>query len=257
MKKLLIVLTFMITPFVIADPRIQYVRYGVNDVVLIHSAVGVATQIVFGKDEEIREMASGFSDGWEIVDKRNNVYLKPKVENAATNLIITTNKRNYAFDLKLTSKAKSTYRIVFSYPNEELMKSDKEFEKALIQNSLAISIASSISDAKNINYTMQSNKFAEEITPIEAFDDGRFTYIKFPKNSEMPVVYKIGEDKAETIVNTHIQNGYLVVHGIFKTLALRAGNAVVGLYNESYNTVSGDDSTSGTISESVDRVIKK
>lgn len=235
------------------DARIQYMSYVPNDVFLVRGAVGVATQIILEKDEQILEMASGFSDGWEIVDKRNNIYIKPKKEKANTNLIVTTNKRAYAFDLKVAgNKARPTYRLAFHYPDTVRAKSDREVQNQLIEGSFENATAS-LKDATNTNYTMQANKYADEITPTEAFDDGRFTYIKFAKNSEMPVIYKVGSDKQETIVNTNIQNGYLIVHGIYKVLAIRAGKGVVGLYNESYSGGGSDITDTGTVSPDVQR----
>ncbi|MCO6521231.1 MAG: P-type conjugative transfer protein VirB9 [Snodgrassella sp.] len=238
------------------DARIQYVNYASNDVFLVRGAVGVATQIIFEPDEQILEMASGFSEGWELVDKRNNIYIKPKIEKANTNLVVTTNKRVYAFDLKVVStKNHPTYRLAFHYPDTIRANKDKEVEKQLVESSFK-NATSSFKDATNTNYTMEANQYAEEITPIEAFDDGRFTYIKFEKNSDMPVIYKVGADKQETIVNTHIQNGYLIVHGIYKVLAIRAGKAVVGLYNESYSGGGADITGTGTVSPDVQREIK-
>jgi type IV secretion system protein VirB9 len=232
------------------DGRIQYVNYAPNDVVLVRAAVGVATQIILEPDEQVLEMASGFSDGWEIVDKRNNIYLKPKKEKANTNLVVTTNKRAYAFDLKANTTKHPTYRLAFHYPDTLHKLSNEQINSALVENNFS---QAELVSVKNQNYTMQPNKFAVDILPIKAFDNGRFTYIKFAKNSEMPSVYKVGRDKQETIVNTHVQDDYLVIHGIYQTLALRAGNAVVGLYNESYNGGSSDITRTGTVSNNVYR----
>lgn len=234
----------------IKDGRIQYVNYSSNDVVLVHGAIGVATQIILEPDEQVMEMASGFSDGWEIVDKRNNIYLKPKQEKANTNLVVTTNKRSYAFDLTANRAKQPTYRLAFRYPDTMHKLSSEQINASMVENNF---YRAEITKEKNLNYTMQPNKFANEILPIRAFDDGRFTYIKFAPNSEYPVIYKVGNDKQETIVNTHIQDGYLVIHGIYQTLALRAGQAVVGLYNEAYNGGDTDITNTGTISSEVYR----
>jgi len=43
------------------------------------------------------------------------------------------------------------------------------------------------------------------------------------------------------------------IHGIYQTLALRAGQAVVGLYNEAYNGGDTDITNTGTISSEVYR----
>lgn len=232
------------------DGRIQYVNYSANDVVLVHAAIGVATQIILEPDEQVLEMASGFSDGWEIVDKRNNIYLKPKQEKANTNLVVTTNKRAYAFDLKVNKIKHPTYRLAFHYPDTYQKLSNEQINTALVENDFT---SAEVAKVKNQNYTMQPNKFAADILPVKTFDDGRFTYIQFAKNSDIPVVYKVGLDKKETIVNSHIQNNFLVIHGVYKVLALRAGSAVVGLYNEAYNGGEADITDTNTISRNVYR----
>lgn len=235
------------------DARIQYVKYTPNDVVLVNGAIGIATQIILETDEQILEMASGYSDGWEIVEKRNNIYLKPKREKANTNLVVSTSKRVYAFDLKSNNAKNPTYRLAFKYPDTQ----KKLGDEALQAQSVEFNLNKTINFIpKNKKYSMQPNKLATDILPIEAFDDGRFTYVKFKKNSDMPVVSKIGGDGQETLVNTHIQNNYLVIHGIYKTLVLRAGRAVVGLYNENYNGGDIDTTKTGTVSNNVHREIK-
>lgn len=234
------------------DARIQYVQYAINDVVLINGAIGVATQIILEADEQILEMASGYSDGWEIVEKRNNIYLKPKREKANTNLVVSTNKRAYAFDLKSNSK-NPTYRLAFKYPGTQEKLTNELINKQLVELNLN---KTTNFIARNKKYSMQANRLAADITPIETFDDGRFTYIKFQKNSDIPAVFKIGSDKQETLVNTHIQNGYLVVHGIYPNLVLRAGRAVVGLYNDNYTGGGIDMTNTGTVSPDVYRDLK-
>ena len=60
------------------DKRIQYVDYNEGDVVVVRSTPGIGTRIVFDAKETIQDMASGFSDGWELVNRANILYLKPR-----------------------------------------------------------------------------------------------------------------------------------------------------------------------------------
>ncbi len=96
------------------DARIQYVHYHEDDVVTVYAYPGLGTQIVFSPGEKTLDIACGFSQGWEIAEKRNVLYLKPKSIKVSdervllpeagkwnTNLLVTTNKRLYAFDLHL------------------------------------------------------------------------------------------------------------------------------------------------------------
>ena len=106
------------------DKRIVYTSFNVDDVYQIYAKNGYTTVIQFAKDEVILDMATGFSDGWDLQDRRNFVFIKPKAYESSfsidefgetvnkkimveptpkdwkTNLIILTNKREYVFNLK-------------------------------------------------------------------------------------------------------------------------------------------------------------
>ncbi|WP_424406050.1 TrbG/VirB9 family P-type conjugative transfer protein [Pasteurella sp. PK-2025] len=89
------------------DQQMQYINYNPHDVVEIRTKDGFVTAVTFAEDEEVTDIASGFSDGWEVKDNKNNIYIKPKalqqdsnffepkVGEWDTNLLIATNKRTY------------------------------------------------------------------------------------------------------------------------------------------------------------------
>jgi type IV secretion system protein VirB9 len=244
------------------DNRIQHVNYNDGDVVIIRALPGLGARVVFDKSETILDAASGFSKGWEFKNRRNILYIKPKSillgrgANAAvekpkagkwnTNLMVTTDKRLYDFDLiLLRSSSRSgnvpkskevAYRVVFHYPNEvvkkETLKRRDEILKALLETAPI---------PKNWNYSMGIGKDSERIVPKSAYDDGRFTYFRFPGNREIPAVFVVAEDGNESIVNTHVQNSEegekdeLVIQRIAKQFNLRLGNSVVAVFNESYD----------------------
>ncbi|MDR0564686.1 MAG: P-type conjugative transfer protein VirB9 [Azoarcus sp.] len=232
----------------IYDSRIQHVMYNELDVVQVNAGVGYATQIVFGKDEEVvpNGIASGFSAGWQIQDAKNNVYLKPQSVKGAngmvqptakqwnTNLIIVTNKRQYSFVLALHEEAspKIAFRVVFSYPGDADMAAREETDRRAVQQKLNARAA-----PRNWQYTMHVAPGSSEIAPTMAYDDGRFTYLRFPGNREIPAVFHVAENKTESAVNTHINPetpDVLVVQRVSRQMMLRYGQMVVGIYNESY-----------------------
>ena len=47
--------------------------------------------------------------------------------------------------------------------------------------------------------------------PTLVFDDGRFTYFRFPGNRPVPAVFAVLADDSETVVNTRMQDDLLVV----------------------------------------------
>jgi len=258
------------------DNRIQYVNYNAGDVVLVRALTGLGVRIVFDASEEIMDIASGFTQGWEFSDRRNILYIKPKSiqqdENVFlspqsgqwdTNLMVTTNKRMYDFDLKLmpgggqdgasSSVHRIAYRVQFRYPDEMLEQQRTEDRAQLTQAKL-----DTAPTPINWNYSMQVGESAEGIAPTMAYDDGRFTYLRFPNNRDFPAVFLVAADKSESIVNSHIDPAtpdVLVVHRVAAELVLRLGNAVVGIYNDSYD-VDGIPPTHGTTVPDVQRIIK-
>ncbi len=262
------------------DGRIQYVNYNESDIVLIRSSPTVGTQIVFSAEEKILDIASGFSQGWELFQSRNTLYIKPRaivsdeqtksvfnpeVGTWDTNLHVATNKYLYAFDLKLlptaengnvTKSRKVAYRIQFRYPQEEstklAVKKEKERLKAVINKQ---------PKPVNWSYTMQVGKNSSNIAPVSAYDDGRFTYLKFEGNKDFPTAFLVAEDKSESLIDAHTDsstpNGnidILVLHKVNPKFVLRLGDAVVGIYNEKYDPV-GIPPENGSTVHGVERVI--
>ncbi|MEO7007954.1 MAG: TrbG/VirB9 family P-type conjugative transfer protein, partial [Caldimonas sp.] len=78
-------------------------------------------------------------------------------------------------------------------------------------------------------------KASGDIVPSLVFDDGRFTYLRFSGNREVPAVFNVLADGSETLVNTRMEGDLLVVDRVSRQLMLRSGAAVVGLWNEAFD----------------------
>lgn len=258
------------------DNRIQFVDYNDGDVVLVRALPGVGTRIVFAPSEKVLFVGSGFSQGWEFKADGNMLYLKPKSVKLSdeevqspeagrwdTNLMVTTSERMYDFDLQLlpgssngsvSRNQRVAYRVQFRYPNEAKAKQMAERDRAKAEARLAVK-----PNAVNWSYTMQIGKASDGIAPTMAYDDGRFTYLKFPNNRDFPTAFLVAGDKSESIVNSHVDPSapdILVLHRVSKALVLRLGQAVVGVYNESFDP-DGVPARSGTTVPGVDRIVIK
>ena len=214
------------------DDRMQYINYNGSDVTEIRAKDGFVTAISFADDETIEDIAIGFSGGWEVKDNRNNVYIRPKAlqqgENGFfepkagewdTNLLIVTNKRNYAFDLKLVNdnKDRSAYFMKFAYPTEEQLKrnaeakakaeKNREIAKQKAEQAETEAVNQSLNKftvPRNWDYTMRVGKDSREIAPKFAYDDGVRTYIGFDTTNSIPsVFYYQGEQ--EMMSNTSVK----------------------------------------------------
>lgn len=225
------------------DQRLRHTVYKADDVYPIHAVNGIVSTIIFAPDEKVTAHSSGFSTAWEFAARGNKFFLKPRAKQGSTNLVIVTNKRIYYFDLKLGWNRKTaTYQLVFDYPEDRLARAQEAARKASVDALLKQSPVPDGDDAakgpvaeRNTHYTMNFGKASasKDIAPVRAFDDGRFTYLLMKKQSDFPAAYRVVED-SETLLNSHVEGNWLVIHGVYKELHLRAGQAVVGIYNESF-----------------------
>lgn len=257
------------------DNRIQYVNYNSGDVVVVRSVAGIGTRVVFAPGETILDVASGFTQGWEFSNRRNLLYIKPKSISLGqgqpvmapeagkwdTNLMVTTDQRLYDIDLILLAGNNSgkaptnrvAYRVEYKYPADELAAANALAERQRAQTKLNVQPA-----PRNWNYSMQIGDASENIAPTMAYDDGRFTYLKFPNNRDFPSAFIVAADKSESLVNSHIDPATpdtLVLQRVSKEIVLRLGNAVVGIYNDSFDA-DGLPAVNGTTVPGVKRTIK-
>jgi P-type conjugative transfer protein VirB9 len=257
------------------DSRIQYVDYNPGDVVEVYAVNGLASRLVFAPDETILDVASGFTKGWEFSNRRNLLYIKARSLKAEdgqppmrpmpgkwdTNLMVTTNLRMYDIDLHLVAapgrgKAgvpRVTYRVEFRYPAEDAAVARTAAEKARLQAKLEAK-----PQPRNWNYSMQIGDNSADIAPTAAYDDGRFTYLRFPNNRDFPAAFVVAADKSESLVNSHVDPddpGLLVLHRVSRQMVLRLGRAVVAVYNDSFDA-DGVPAKSGMTAPGVKRILK-
>jgi len=236
-----------------ADPRIRFVDYDPNNVVTIYGKVGASTMILFEADEQLVDMVSGDTDAWQAAStgKRNGVFVKPAVKAPATNIQVITNKRAYNFDMRLAAQKESGYLTVrFRYPAAEQAAHVKAKTEERIE-----ALLEQASPVMNRNYTVQG---AGELSPIEAWDDGTMTYLRFPKRGQVPAIYASTAegDGLERVENVTVaSDGTVAVHAVRRKLVSRSGSIVACIFNEGFETVVPQPVTN-TSSPSVERVVK-
>ncbi|QBC45842.1 P-type conjugative transfer protein VirB9 [Iodobacter fluviatilis] len=242
------------------DARTKLVQYNADEVYTVNTYPGIATRIILGEGETVTDIATGFSTAWEIADRGNVIYVKPKQEKADTNMLVVTNKREYQFDLIMPNNPSKTatvflnnrniaYTIRFSYPEDVKVLSEEALKQATLKEKLA---AQPI--PKNWKYSMMVAENSSDIKPSEAFDDGRFTYIKFAAGRSWPAIFQVQDDKTEKIVNSNSEGEYMVIHKIGREFVLRQGKQVVGLYNDAYNP-DGVPTATGVTVDGVERKV--
>lgn len=264
------------------DSRMRVIEYNRMDVVKLATFYGVSTHIEFGEDEVIKDVAIGDDQAWNVVPRGNHLFIKPRAKKADTNVTVVTDKRVYNFalvvqprSLKDSSAWKDpnlVYGVTFRYPEQEAAKlAAEQAEKARaiaekrrleqVKDKLAKATKdgdSSVdqvksSEVQNYNYWMAGST---EISPTSARDDGRFTYLSFSNNRDMPAVYSVNAFGAESLINTNVEGNTIIIHRVVPKLRLRKGNAVVCIRNDGFVEDGGKDNTVGTIAPDVERVIK-
>lgn len=196
----------------------------------VESKRGYATLVEFDKKETVQNFkgqeaaAAGDMDGWEVQTSpgQNLVFLKPKMAAQNTNLILITNRHSYVFDLRVLddkSPKKGMWRL--------LIEQDK------ISGSPTSIQEPSAPQRKNAQYTMQAASGQEDFIPIEAWDDGVFTYLTLPSGGDVPAIFKVTEGE-ESAVNFRMEGETLVIHEIGRQFVMRIGKQVVSIWNEGY-----------------------
>ncbi len=228
------------------DARIRTVDYVGDRVITVQVSPGVVTRIVLDHGEKIVAAATGVPSKcdnddhpWCIVADAdtNEVWVKPKRGAHSNNLELKTDRRDYSFDLEVGGP--KTYRITVRYPAPPAPVSLPGAAVAAQRPSetqiVAERFAQAQPKAKNTNYTLESNQNGADITPRAVFDDGNFTYFKFPGNSEVPTIFVIGADGKEARTNYNMVGDYVVVQRLGRKFVLRLGRSVVSVWDESFD----------------------
>lgn len=220
------------------DNRIQHIQYSDQNVTRVNAANGFITTIIFAQGEKVVNYGSGYSTAWEFATSDNQFFLKPKDKDGTTNLVIVTNKRIYNFDVFLVQNTNlATYKLTFKYPLDEKQLTEKQLKDNELKQALNAPDPNINTNPhlKNCYYSMNfgESKGSKHIAPIIAFDDGLFTYFKFKPNTDFPAVYSVSSD-GESILNSHIEENTLIIHGVYPEYRFRAGSDVVGVYNDNY-----------------------
>jgi type IV secretion system protein VirB9 len=88
---------------------------------------------------------------------------------------------------------------------------------------------------RNTDYSLAEGEHSQDIVPTLVFDDGRFTYLKFPGQRDIPAAFQVLGDGSEALVNTRMEDDLMVIDRVARRFVLRAGSAVVGLWNDGFD----------------------
>ena len=269
-----------------ADPRLREVLYDPRAVVTVPVKRGVVTLVVLDADEAITEVAAGLGGDCTKVDAvwcvaaqpgGRTMFVKAKsTAGAPNNLAVVTDRRTHAFRFVVLADSDprhAVYRLVVKAPMVPVTRAVAPARLALREavppllpvlplTPLAPSPQEVVAErlqarpqVVNSNYAVAEGKHSADIVPALVFDDGRFTYFRFPGNREVPAVFSVLGDGSETLVNARMEDDLLVVDRVSRRLMLRAGAAVVGVWNETFD-LEGAPPTGSTTVPGVQRLLK-
>jgi type IV secretion system protein VirB9 len=248
------------------DPRLKEIWYDSRAVVTVPVKRGVVTHIVLDPNEAITEVGTGLGAdcskpdaSWCIAAQPGgrNIFVKPKrVAREPNNVAVVTDKRTYAMRFVVLPDGDARPPVFRLSIKAEAPKPAAEPPVPSIIAPPAPSEADVVSErlkaapaVVNSNYSIAEGDASEDIVPTLVFDDGRFTYFRFPNNREVPAVFQVLADGSEALVNTRMEGDLLVVDRVTRRLMLRAGRAVVGIWNEAFDIdgvpPSGETTVSG------------
>lgn len=246
------------------DPRVRVVDYNPLNVVKLRTFYGVSTHIQLAEGETVKDVAMGDAQAWKIKPRGNHIFIKPEGTHADTNMTIVSDRRTYQFVLAVQplsrkdpsaySDTNLVYSLTFNYPEEEAAGKAIVATRKAKAADLKTKLASAKNDIRNLDYWVAGS---EEISPTVAYDDGRFIYLSFSNNRDMPAIYSVDPQGKEALINTNVIDGKtIVIQRMVPSLMLRKGDAVASVINKSFNLNNGIDMTTGTVSPEVERLIK-
>lgn len=221
---------------------------------------GFVTQIDFGRGETIESLGgtsqaaalTGDADGWIVVGRRGDrhLYLKPKAEAYPSNLLVVTNRYNYAFELRILpdeSRSDGVWRLGFRYPNDGLSNAEVR------ANQVAYALGAP-TEKRNLKYRIELIRGNGDILPKKVWDDGHFTYIAMGNNREIPAAFKVDGNDGESTLNLHTEGQLLVIHEVARRFLLRLDKQEVGIWNDAFDP-DGMANMTGTASPDVVREV--
>lgn len=236
-----------------SDTRIRTVVFDPNRVVSIRGAFGLTAAIEFAEDELIKTVSIGDSVAWQVVPNNNILFLKPQENRPQTNLIVITNRRTYAFNLKAIktenlNDPRLTYRVKFHYPDDEMRRlADLNKREQVAKEEMHRRETAAVVPQPHVNMPVRAKSPAEwnykysfkgskQAAPLQMLDDGEFTYIRFTNYENTPAIFLVDSDKKETLLNFRREGEWLVIERIAHQFTFRANNNadIACVFNDAY-----------------------
>lgn len=207
----------------------------------VYAAENRVTALKFGPGEKVKSVALGDTTRWILgrteagkgKQAREIVLVKPVRAYLDTNMTVTTDRRVYQLELHSYEKSYMA-AVTWNYPRDLVRryvarasskKSEEKETKAAA--SKGVDVGGDVEDL-NFNYAFVLEDATERPRwmPERVFDDGRKTYIQFPRGleGEAPALFILSKQGKPQVVNYRKEGDFYVVDRLFDTAQLRLGD---------------------------------
>ena len=208
------------------DARIHTLPYDPDAVVRLNAVFGYQMMIRFAPDERIENVAIGEGASWQVTPNKDAtlLFIKPVDHAQRTNMTVVTDRRSYLFELDAEAAGavrpdQITYVVRFTYPPEPVVAQARP------------EAPPAPPERRNVAYTYTGSR---ALLPSVVFDDGRFTYFRWPENTATPALFLVSPDGSESLVNYSYHDGFQVVEQIAPSFRLRDGKEVTTVINDGW-----------------------
>ena len=260
------------------DPRVRAVPYDSGSIITVNVRRGVATEIDLEPTEAIAFAATGYGADCEAKESEASwciaaipgqhvVFVKPRSSAVGENnlQVVTANGHSYSFVFALlgqSDRREPVHRLAVHLPKPPPSRAPATTTALLspiappTAAQLVADRLSAVPKVVNPAYSVAVGKGSEDIVPNLVFDDGRFTYFRFPGNREIPAVFQRGSDGVESVVNAEMEGDLLRVDRVGRQFYLRMGNQAVRVWNDAFE-IDGRPPAGGTTAGGVERATRK
>lgn len=213
-----------------ADNRIRSLAYDPDRIVQILGKAGIQSTIEFAPDERIENVAVGDSSAWQITPNRRAslLFVKPLSARSRTNMTVVTDRRTYMFDLVAGDKwTTPVYALKFNYPNDKPVEPAAKPVQA--EQTTAAAQAPATMTADKLHFDWQSRGY-RKLVPARVFDDGSSVYLSWNRETPLPAILTVSENRKEGPLSYKMSGEYIVVSPIPQNMVLRYDNQMAVLW---------------------------
>jgi len=212
--------------------RMAAFRFDANISFTLLCRPGAPTDIQLAPEEKVVGFALGDSVQWVVEELPGHVFVKPLHPGQSTAGTLVTDRRTYQLALRsVTGDAAWHQRVSWSYPDLVLLRdAARAGHEATRDSADPDRLASArLVDPAVLNFAYDIAGDAD-IRPLQAFDDGRVTWLRMRAGKPLPAVFVIGTDGTE-LVNYTMHGDHIVIQRVFASALLKLGKSEARVAN--------------------------